>query len=203
MPATFVVLVGMSFATSCDGEDGGTGQGTTTAEMPMTSTGEAMGGSSSSSSGGAATTAAPTTTSPPPASDSSSTGESLPEGPLCSVQVTTHGELFDPLPRGKTEDAFPPAVADALEDRCGCHTLMNNGQNVEHGALLAPGGTLWLTLADLEKPFKGGTLVAAMADEVAGLRMPPGSCAFPSEAAATLQAWFDAGHPSGAAYPPR
>lgn len=129
---------------------------------------------------------------------SSSSGAPLPEGPRCSVQVVTHAELTDPLPKGEEAGVFPTVVGDTLEDFCGCHTLMSNGQNVEHAGLKPPGNSLWLDYADLERPVGGGTLGQAMADEVMNYGMPPGSCSYPGSAADVLEAWFAQGMPDGA-----
>ncbi len=133
---------------------------------------------------------------------SSSSGVPLPEGPLCSVQVVTHGALFDPLPKGESAGMFPTSVGDALEDYCGCHTLMSNAQNIEHEFLQAPGGTLFLDYADVQRSFGAGTLGQAMADEVYGYTMPPGSCSFPAEASAVLFKWFREGMPDGTNFTP-
>lgn len=149
------------------------------------------------------TTTAPDPTADPAGEGSSSTGVLLPEGPSCSVQVTTHGVLTDPLPRGKTEGVFHPAVADALEDWCGCHTLENNDQNVQHPGLKAPGGTLFMDFEDIGRSHGGGTLGQSLAQAVYDYGMPPGSCSFPSDAQALLEQWFSEGFPDGANFVPQ
>lgn len=126
----------------------------------------------------------------------------LPEGPYCSVQVVTHGELTEPLPKGEEVGLFPTSVGHALEDFCGCHTLMTNAQNVEHGGLKAPGNTLWLEYADLQRIVDGGTLGQAMAEEVLSRGMPPGSCSYPEPAADLLEKWFAEGLPDGSNFSP-
>lgn len=146
-----------------------------------------------------ATTATTFTTSS--AEESSSTGF-VPTGPYCSVQNVTHDELFDPLPRGEEAGVFPAVIADVLEDNCGCHTLMNGGQNLEWENFQAPGGTLFLQYADLSRPFESGTLGQAIESEVRGYRMPVGSCPHPPELAEVLFPWFDQGMPDGATYVP-
>lgn len=169
-----------------------------------------MAASSSSSSTGtpevpSSTSGLPMTDSgQPPVEESSSSGSVVPDGPPCSVEVTSHGLFFDPLPRGKTEGVFPPSVADALENSCGCHTLENNGQNLEHPGLMVPGGTLFQSFDDLNRSVGGGTLAQALARAVDEGGMPPGSCSFPDERAALLAKWFADGFPDGATFePPR
>lgn len=147
-------------------------------------------------------TSSPDPTADPTGEDESSTGEPLPEGPGCSVQVTTHGMLTDPLPRGDTEGVFPPVIADALEDWCGCHTLESNSQNVEHDGLMAPGGTLFMNYGDMSRPSGDGTLAQALAQAIEDYSMPPGSCSFPSDAQTLLVDWFVQGAPDGATYVP-
>ena len=198
----------------CDGgdEEGGTEAGTTSSSTSGQSDGSS--GAAETSSGASsqpdpttdpsagATTSPDPTTDPSAGQDDSSSGEPLPEGPGCSVQVTTHGALTDPLPRGDIEGAFPPVIADALEDWCGCHTLENNSQNVEHEGLTAPGGTLFLDYADMSRPSGGGTLAQALAQAIEDYSMPPGSCSFPSDAQTLLEDWFAQGAPDGATYVP-
>ena len=133
------------------------------------------------------------------AEESASTGF-VPTGPYCSVQNVTHDELFDPLPRGEEAGVFPAVIADALEDNCGCHTLMSGGQNLEWEHLQAPGGTFFLQYPDLSRPFESGTLGQAIESEVRGYRMPVGSCPHPPELAELLFPWFDQGMPDGASY---
>jgi hypothetical protein len=133
--------------------------------------------------------------------DGSSGG--LPEGPSCSVQVVTHGELFDPMLKGEEPGLVPTVVGDALEDYCGCHTLMDGAQNVELPFQSAPGGTLFLRHDDFFRPYKNTTLGEACASEVRGFRMPTGSCPFPDSAADLLMKWFDDGMPDGATFEPR
>ncbi len=209
-------LLSVLLVASCVGDDGGNdgAGGTTTATTSTTteantldsasSTGDAASSSSGSlTSPSGVTTAA--TTLPPTAGDAgeeSSTGTPLPEGPGCSVQVVTHGELFDPLPKGEEAGLFPVSVGEALEDYCGCHTLMSNAQNVEHTGLKAPGGTLFLEYADIGRPFAGGTLGQAMAEEVLGYAMPPGSCSYPGDPASILSKWFEEDMPDGANFTP-
>jgi len=198
----------------CDAGDEG---GDTEADSTSSSTSGEHEGSTSAveTSGGATTSPDPTTdpsagattfpdptTDPTAAEDESSSGEPLPEGPGCSVQVTTHGVLTDPLPRGETEGVFPPVIADALEDWCGCHTLESNNQNIEHDGLMAPGGTLFLDWADMSRPNGGGTLAQALAQAIEDYSMPPGSCSFPSDAQTLLEDWFAQGAPDGATYVP-
>jgi hypothetical protein len=186
-------------STSCateanDGDTGSTGDAAV----------DTSSGDSTSSTGPVTTTSATgatsitTTTS---AEESSSTGF-VPTGPYCSVQNVTHDELFDPLPRGEQAGVFPAAIADVLEDNCGCHTLMSGGQNLEWENFQAPGGTLFLQYADLSRPFESGTLGQAIESEVRGSRMPVGSCPRPPELAEVLLPWFDQGMPDGANYVP-
>lgn len=192
----------------CDGgsEGGDVVQGTSSSSGTVASSSGEASESSSSTTGidpfpGTTTGADPTTD--PVDEGSSSTGVPLPEGPWCSVQVTTHGVLTDPLPRGRTEGVFHPAIADALEDWCGCHTLENNEQNVQHSGLRAPGGTLFMDFEDISRPSGGGTLGQAMAQAVADYGMPPGSCSFPSDAQTLLEQWFAEGFPDGANFVPQ
>lgn len=145
------------------------------------------------------------TSGPMPETSSSSEGSTTdvePPPPSCSVEVVTHDELFDPLPRGEEAGVFPPEVAEAIEDYCGCHTLMNNSQNLEWPGLLAPAGSLILEYSDLDNPVDGTTLGAAMQAEIASFAMPPGSCPWPGSAAAIFSNWFDQGMPDGANYVP-
>lgn len=142
-----------------------------------------------------------TTTTSSSADDESSTGAVI-DGYPCSVQVVTHGALYDPLLRGETTGVFPPPVADALEDACGCHTLESGGQNVEWPGLLAPGSALFLHYADMTRAFEDTTLGAAIESEVRGARMPVGSCPKPPEIAEVLIPWFDQGMPDGATFVP-
>ncbi len=171
------------------GSDSSTGAPDGTSSGPSMSTGETS----------AATTLPPTDGE---VGDEGSTGTPLPEGPGCSVQVVTHGELFDPLPKGEEAGLFPVSVGEALEDFCGCHTLMSNAQNIEHPGLEAPGGTLFLEYSDIGRPFGGGTLGDAMAEEVFGYAMPPGSCSYPSDPANILRKWFEEGMPDGSNFTP-
>ncbi|MGH1344539.1 MAG: hypothetical protein ACRBN8_23470 [Nannocystales bacterium] len=210
-------ILSLLLVTSCvaDGSDNG-GIGTTTSEggtAAETEVGETAGAESSSEGSGMSTTGPSTasgvtsaaTTMPPTdgdTGDESSTGTPLPEGPGCSVQVVTHGELFDPLPKGEDAGLFPVSVGEALEDYCGCHTLMSNAQNIEHPGLEAPGGTLFLEYADIGRSFGGGTLGQAMAEEVYGYAMPPGSCSYPGDPAGILAKWFDEGMPDGTNFSP-
>lgn len=202
--------------TSCVAEDGDNDGNGETSSAASTAAGTEVGetpGSESSSGTSASTSTGPsttgpdmtsaTTTLPPTAGEGdSSTGTPLPEGPGCSVQVVTHGELFDPLPKGEEAGVFPVSVGEALEDYCGCHTLMSNSQNVEQTGLKAPGGSLFLEYADIGRPFGGGTLGQAMAEEVFGYGMPPGSCSYPSDPAGILQKWFEEGTPDGSNFTP-
>ncbi len=118
------------------------------------------------------------------------------------MQLVSRGDLIDPLPKGEEAGLFPTVVGDALEDFCGCHTLMSNAQNVEHAGLKPPGNSLWLEYADLQRPVGGGTLGQAMAEEVLDRGMPPGSCPYPEPAADVLEAWFLQGMPDGANFSP-
>jgi hypothetical protein len=97
---------------------------------------------------------------------------------------------------------FPAEVADSLEDMCGCHTLMNGGQQVQLPLLPAPGGTLFLQYSDMNRSFSGGTLGQAIENQVNQLAMPPGSCPFPGSDQDILQNWFSQGRPDGANYTP-
>lgn len=189
---------------ACDGGEEGTGGGDSTGNASTTTGPVAAESSSSSSTSGATSVATTGTTAvdPTDAESSSSTGDPIPEGPYCSVQVVTHGASTDPLPKGTEPGLFPPSVGDALEDYCGCHTLDNNSQNVEHEGLAAPGGSLFLTYADLSKPYKGATLGEALAEEVFDFAMPPGSCSFPSAPDDLLRKWFEDGLPDGSAFVP-
>ncbi|MBV1860677.1 MAG: hypothetical protein KUG77_19845 [Nannocystaceae bacterium] len=207
-------LLAALLVTSCVA-DGGDNDGTETSAgstSASTQAGETPG--SESSTGASTSTGSPTsapgvtsaaTTLPPTAGeagDESSTGSPLPEGPGCSVQVVTHGELFDPLPKGEEAGLFPVSVGETLEDYCGCHTLTSNAQNVEHTGLKAPGGTLFLDYSDIGRSFGGGTLGQAMAEEVFGYAMPPGSCSYPSDAAGVLRKWFEEDMPDGSNFAP-
>ncbi len=198
-----------------DGDEDADGSSTTAAmtstsgEMESTSTTDVSTSSPTTGTDTPTTSAGVTsaaTTLPPTAGeeegDDTSTGEPLPEGPSCSVQVTTHGELFDPLPKGEEAGLFPTSVGEALEDYCGCHTLSSNAQNVHHPGLLAPGGSLFLEYADMSRGFGGGTLGQAIAEEVQGYAMPPGSCSYPPDPAAVLEKWFEDGLPDGANFTP-
>jgi hypothetical protein len=147
------------------------------------------------------TTTSFTTTSTTTSTDESSTGAVI-DGYPCSVQVVTHGALYDPLLRGEAPGLFPSPVADALEDACGCHTLTSGDQNLEWPGLEAPGGTLFVDYADLANSVESTTLGAAIASEVRGARMPPGSCPKPPEIAEVLIPWFDQGMPDGATFVP-
>jgi hypothetical protein len=126
----------------------------------------------------------------------------LPEGPSCSVQVVTQGALFDPVTKGDGPGLIPTLVGDALEDYCGCHTLMNSAQNVELPFQRAPAGSLFLTLDDFSRSYKSTTLGEACGTEVRGYRMPTGSCPFPDSAADLIVKWFDDGMPDGATFEP-
>lgn len=158
----------------------------------------------SSSSSGALPQTGSTTTNPtgPVAEESSSSGSPVPDGPPCSVEVTSHGVLFDPLPRGDMPGVFPPSIADALENSCGCHTLESNAQNLEHTGLLAPGGTLFLEYADMHRPAGDGTFGQRLQDAIDDGGMPPGSCSFPEEREALLNQWFSEGMPDGSVFVP-
>lgn len=201
-----VMLFGCDAGSGDDDAPGTTSSGTTSSAQ-STSSGEASSAASSSTGEDEdplpMTSSGPFTTGMPPGDGSSSSGESLPEGPGCSVQVATHGALTDPLPRGDIENAFPPEIADALEDWCGCHTVESNAQNVEHPGLHPPGNTLFQSFEDISRPHDGGTLGEAMAQSVQEYGMPPGSCSFPSESQDLLEAWFAAGFPDGANFAPR
>jgi len=144
------------------------------------------------------------TTLPPGTEDDggSSTTASWPEGPPCSVQEVTQGELIDPLERG--DDSYPEDVAEALEDYCGCHTINSNNQNIKWEYLKAPGGTLFLQYSDLQKGCCGGmSLGDAMAYQVVmSHSMPPGSCYFPPEPDELLSKWFTDGMPTGSTWTP-
>jgi len=133
--------------------------------------------------------------------DESSTGAPI-DGYPCSVQVVTEGAIYDPLVRGDGPGVFPPIVADALEDACGCHTLTGGAQNLHWPELQAPGGTNILQYGDLMNGFEGGTLGQAIESEVRGFRMPVGSCPKPMEIAEVLVPWFDQGMPDGATFVP-
>lgn len=194
-----------------DGTDGTTSAVSTSADTEVgetpgaeSSTSASVGTSTGSSTSASGVTSAATTLPPTDGEvgDESSTGVPLPEGPGCSVQVVTHGELFDPLPKGEEAGLFPVSVGEALEDYCGCHTLMSNAQNIEHPGLEAPGGTLFVEYADIGRPFGGGTLGQAMADEVFGYAMPPGSCSYPGDPAGILSKWFEEGMPDGTNFTP-
>lgn len=209
-------LLSALLVTGCVSEDSGNDgiESTTSAASTSANTEASETPGSESSTGASTTTDSPTsppgvtsaaTTLPPTAGevgDDSSTGTPLPEGPGCSVQVVTHGELFDPLPKGEEAGLFPVSVGETLEDYCGCHTLESNGQNVEHTGLLAPGGTLFLDYADIGRPFDGGTLGQAMAAEVFGYAMPPGSCSYPSGPEGILAKWFEEDMPDGTNFTP-
>lgn len=132
-----------------------------------------------------------TTSSPPPA------------GPECSVQEITEGALMDPVDKANETGRIPVIVGETLEDYCGCHTLMSNNQNLKFQFLKAPGSTLFLSYDDLSRPFSGGTLGEAMAEQVLGNTMPPGSCSFPGEPTAILDQWFNEGMPDGATFEPQ
>jgi len=130
-----------------------------------------------------------------------STTDPGPIGPGCSVQVVTQGALMEPLDKGEEAGKFPTIVGDALEDQCGCHTLQSNGQNIEFEFLKAPGGSLFTTLADMDRSFEGGTLGESMSFQVIGNQaMPPGSCSFPADDEAVLSKWFNDGLPDGATF---
>lgn len=118
------------------------------------------------------------------------------------MEVTSHGALFDPLPRGDTPGVFPPSIADAFENSCGCHTLESNAQNMEHTGLLAPGGTLFLEYADMQRPSGGGTFGQRLQQAIDDGGMPPGSCSFPREREALLVQWFSEGMPDGSVFVP-
>lgn len=134
--------------------------------------------------------------------DDSSTGMPPIDGYPCSVQVVTDGAIYDPLVRGDGAGVFPPVVADALEDACGCHTLTGGAQNLHWPELQAPGGTNFVQYGDLMNVFEGGTLGQAIESEVRGFRMPVGSCPKPMEIAEVLVPWFDQGMPDGATFVP-
>jgi len=195
--AVGMLLVGCGPSGDGDGQAGTEG-----------STGEAMATEAtvtgSSRSSGTTPGPATTTTNPtgPAAEESSSSGSPVPDGPPCSVEVTSHGALFDPLPRGDTPGVFPPSIADALENSCGCHTLESNAQNLEHTGLLAPGGTLFLEYADMHRPAGDGTFGQRLQGAIDDGGMPPGSCSFPEEREALLNQWFAEGMPDGSVFVP-
>lgn len=186
-----MLLVGTACAgESPSGDDGSSGGGdsstSTTSIDPSTTT----------------TTSLPptTTTTIGSASDDESSTGAVIDGYPCSVQVVTHGALYDPLIRGDAPGVFPPIVADTLEDTCGCHTLTGGAQNLEWPGLQAPGGTHFVAYADLMNGFDASTLGAAIESEVRGFRMPPGSCPKPPELADVLIPWLDQGMPDGATF---
>ncbi len=188
---------------ACDGSSEGDGRGGDSTGNAGTTTGPAAVESSSSTSDvPVPMTSGSTAVGTSDGGSSSSTGKPIPDGPYCSVQVVTHGGSTDPLPKGAEPGLFPPSVGDALEDYCGCHTLDSNSQNVEHEGLAAPGGSLFMTYADLSKPYKGTTLGEALAEEVFDFAMPPGSCSFPSAPDDLLRKWFEDGLPDGSAFVP-
>jgi hypothetical protein len=135
-------------------------------------------------------------------SDEADSSGGLPEGPSCSVQVVTHGALFDPVSKGDEVGLIPTTVGDALEDYCGCHTVMSNAQNVELPFLRPPSGSLFLSREDLLKSYKGSTLGQVSGTQIRTYKMPPGSCPFPDWAAELLTKWFDDGMPDGATFEP-
>lgn len=198
------VLLGFAFALGCpaseddatmsttSGAGDETAQATTIIPLPFPTDG------TGNDDGGGGT--AMTTMVNDDAADSSTT-DTFPPGPPCSVQEVTQGELVDPMTKGDALDLVPAIVGDMLEDYCGCHTLMNNGQNLKYEFLKAPGGTLFLDYDDLNRSFGGGTLGEAMSFQVIGNHaMPPGSCAFPDEPEAILSKWFEEGMPDGATF---
>ena len=179
-------------------------ESTTTAAGPANTESEA-GGPVSTSMPNPSTTAPPPPPPPPTTGEdgdgSSSSSDGFPAGPTCSVQEVTEGALVDPLPKGEEPGLFPTIVGEALEDYCGCHTLMNNGQNLKYMFLNAPGGTLFLEYADMGRSFGGGTLGDAIFQQVVGNgAMPPGSCYFPEEPDAILVKWLTDGMPDGSAF---
>lgn len=185
----------------CEAENGG--ETPDTGSTGSTTAADASSSSSSTSTSTSGSTGTPSpTTAFPPSDESSSSGSAVPDGPPCSVEVTTHGLLYDPLPRGEEVGVFPPSIADALENSCGCHTLESNVQNVEHPGLHAPGGTLFTTFEDLQRPAGGSTLGRALERAIDEGGMPPGSCSFPDERAALLAKWFADGLPDGATFEP-
>jgi hypothetical protein len=147
-------------------------------------------------------TSTTTTTTTTTTSDAESSTGAVIDGYPCSVQVVTHGALYDPLIRGDGPGVFPPIVADTIEDACGCHTLTGGAQNLEWPGLQAPGGTLFVDYAHLMNGFEATTLGAAIEAEVRGFRMPPGSCPKPPELAEILIPWLDQGMPDGATFVP-
>jgi hypothetical protein len=204
-------LSGLTTAAETDGTD--TDEGDSTSGEGSASGGTSGGSSASTtmSSGDSddddptASSSTTTTTSSPSTTNSSDSGDDTgtEPGPLaCSVEAVTQGALVDPMGRGNGAGVFPPEVADALEDLCGCHTLMSNAQNLEWPSLLAPGGSLFLEYSDLNRSLGGSTLGAAIRAEVEQLAMPPGSCPYPSGPAAVLSNWFAQGMPDGANYDP-
>lgn len=181
----------------------GTTRGSTSPTGSPTTSGDAATASGEStdtdpSTSGSSTTTTTTTSSPPTTSPPDDDGGPPPLGPGCSVQVVTQGGEFDPLPRGDAGE-FPAPVADVLEDYCGCHTLSDNSENIEWKFLLPPGGTLFLSYADLSRSYQGSTLGETMG-AVTLKEMPPGSCPRPSGPLAVLTDWFEQGLPDGADY---
>lgn len=186
-----VVLLAACASNSPSGEDGSSGETSTTTLEPWSSS------STTTTTTGTTTIGSSTTTS----DDESSTGMVI-DGYPCSVQVVTEGALYDPLIRGDDAGVFPPIVADALEDTCGCHTLTGGAQNVRFPELQAPGGTLFFEYTHVANGVGPTALGTMIEDEVRGFRMPPGSCPKPPEIAEVLIPWFDQGMPDGATFVP-
>ena len=122
-----------------------------------------------------------------------------PLGPACSVQEVTDGAEYNTLSRGSAGQ-FPFAIADDLEDYCGCHTLSDNRQNTGWEFLRPPAGTLFLSLDDLSRGYDGTTLGASMLTALDN-GMPPGSCPHPTDPLASIRAWLEMGMPDAPNYP--
>jgi hypothetical protein len=193
-------LAWLAFAPGCAASDDAS-SGDSQDVGAVESTGESDDATGSTGAGSTITTTTTSSSTSSTTEDGSSSGD-LPEGPSCSVQVVTHGELFDPVVKGESAGVIPTSVGDALEDYCGCHTLMSNAQNLQHPFLQAPGGTLFLQYEDFLRGYGGSSLGEACGSEVRGYRMPVGSCPFPDSAAELLIKWFDDGMPDGATFEP-
>lgn len=204
------------FSGGCGGDDTsqvGAATGSTGSASTSTSTdeGETSSGdpAASSSSTAAETTAAPTTVDP-------TTGPPPPPE-LCSLEAVD--PLADPsiVEMGDEEGLLPTVIGEALLRNCGCHYSDDPDVNVDY----LSDAVLINTWADFHVPFVGifpmgfedrmvWEATAVRVVEQMPVPMPAFECDVEGEDGviteadrALFEAWFDAGAPDGANWPPR
>lgn len=203
------------FCGGCGGDDtsqvgavtGGTGSASTSTSTEAGGTSSGDPASSSSTAGestAAPTTVDPTTGPPPP-----------PE--LCSLEAVD--PLADPsiVEMGDEEGLLPTVIGEALLRNCGCHYSDDPDVNVDY----LSDAVLINTWADFHVPFVGifpmgfedrmvWEATAVRVVEQMPVPMPAFECDVEGEEGviteadkALFEAWFDAGAPDGANWPPR